>query len=223
MAERDRADLFAAWNLILQIASKGRRGERGILSRDGRPMTARDLAIMTGFPEAAFTKALIYFSTQVQWLEVEEQSENSATTADPASNPGQSPARPADSPALPASSPAEGKEGNGMEGREGKRPQALLLIPEELKKTEGFETEFTAFIQHRKTLKRPMTDHAQTLLLSKLAQRPRDAIAALRMSMENGWQGVEWDWFDKRGGKPAPAKTIPLRPGEMPLIMGGSK
>lgn len=223
MAERDRSDLFSAWNLILQIASKGRRGERGKLARDGRPLTAKDMAIMTGFPEASFSRALSFFSIEVQWLEVEDYRENSATAADPASNPGESPARPADSPDSPASPPAEWKEGKEMNGSEGKRRSATSPsapeLPGGLASAEGFADEFAAFVAHRAKLKKPMTDHAKALLLAKLAQRPSDAIAALSMSIENGWQGVEWDWFDKRRGG-APARTVPLRSDERPPILG---
>src|SRR4051812_20432981 len=55
---RSRSDLLAAWLLIVQVASKGRRGQRGSLSRDNRPLNAEDLALMTGFPAPMFEQAL---------------------------------------------------------------------------------------------------------------------------------------------------------------------
>ena len=42
------AEIFAAWNLILQVASKQER--RGILMDEDGPMTSEDLADMTGYP-----------------------------------------------------------------------------------------------------------------------------------------------------------------------------
>jgi hypothetical protein len=50
-----------------------------------------------------------------------------------------------------------------------------------------------AFEEHRKKLKKPMTDYAKKLLLSKLqkmAHTEEQQIAILNQSIENGWQGV---------------------------------
>ena len=50
-----------------------------------------------------------------------------------------------------------------------------------------------AFAEHRKKLKKPMTDYAKELLLKKLqklAKTEQDQIAILNQSIENGWQGV---------------------------------
>lgn len=114
VAQRDRAELFAAWNVMKALASKTTpKGDRGELQRDGRPMTAADMAIMSGFPEAVFTRALDFFSSpEMAWLECRAIS---PTTADLVSNPSDSPARPADAPASPAATSVEGK---GIEGRE---------------------------------------------------------------------------------------------------------
>jgi hypothetical protein len=38
------------------------------------------------------------------------------------------------------------------------------------------------------------------LTLRKLEQRPQDAIAALQLAMEKGWQSVEWEWYDRIKG-----------------------
>ena len=51
----------------------------------------------------------------------------------------------------------------------------------------------TAFAEHRKKLKKPMTDYAKKLLLKKLqklAKTEQEQIAILNQSIENGWQGV---------------------------------
>lgn len=50
-----------------------------------------------------------------------------------------------------------------------------------------------AFAEHRKKLKKPMTDRAKELLLSKLSKMARteqEQIAILNQSIMNGWQGV---------------------------------
>lgn len=68
-----RAELFAGWNLMLQVASKGLPGVRGWLVRDGRPLTADDLSLMTGFRKSTFEKALLFFaSPEMNWIAEEE-------------------------------------------------------------------------------------------------------------------------------------------------------
>lgn len=50
-----------------------------------------------------------------------------------------------------------------------------------------------AFAEHRKKLRKPMTDYAKKLLLNKLAKLAKteqEQIAILNQSIENGWQGV---------------------------------
>lgn len=50
-----------------------------------------------------------------------------------------------------------------------------------------------AFAEHRKKLKKPMTDRAKELLLSnlsKMASAEQEQIAILNQSIMNGWQGV---------------------------------
>lgn len=106
-AQKDATNLFTAWILILQVASKGRGPEeRGNLLRGQQVLGDEDLAMMTGFPKEIFTRALAFFSDpKMGWLLVHEDEL------------ALSPVQPADSPAIPASSPAVW---NGMEGMEGK-------------------------------------------------------------------------------------------------------
>jgi hypothetical protein len=71
-SERDRCELLSAWILMVEIAARQRREERGKLVRDGRPLNAKSLAMMTGFPEPVFSRALEFFSNPEQgWLEAE--------------------------------------------------------------------------------------------------------------------------------------------------------
>lgn len=122
-AEKDACELFGAWNLILQIASRGRPGSRGRLARDGVGLSAADLALMTGFPERIFTRALEFFSHPRQgWLVVvpagtrnaEPESKNNVSPGTPAAAPG----APAASPGTPAARPVEGMEGRESRGGE---------------------------------------------------------------------------------------------------------
>lgn len=52
----DGVELFAAWNLILQVASKC--PIRGILEQKGEPLTAEDIGLITGAPDRIFERAL---------------------------------------------------------------------------------------------------------------------------------------------------------------------
>lgn len=68
-AEESAPELLAAWILMLQIASRGRRTDRGKLVRDGVALTSDDLALMTGFDSCIFESALEFFSSpKMMWL-----------------------------------------------------------------------------------------------------------------------------------------------------------
>lgn len=104
-AEKDSAALFGVWNLLIQVASKSDREHRGILERDGIPLTASALSTMTGFPERAISRALTFFSQpSIGWLLAEQWQ------TDLPLSPGTSGDRPGNLP----------DEGNGREWKEGK-------------------------------------------------------------------------------------------------------
>jgi hypothetical protein len=70
--EKNRAELLAAWYLMLGIAAKQPRELRGSLMRDGQPLTAEDLELMTGFPSKIFSDAFAFFAQPRQgWLSKE--------------------------------------------------------------------------------------------------------------------------------------------------------
>jgi hypothetical protein len=61
-------DIFAAWVLILQVASK--QETRGLLADEDGPLTAEDLADKTGFPEEIFELAFkVLTEKRIGWLE----------------------------------------------------------------------------------------------------------------------------------------------------------
>ena len=61
-------ELFTAWILILEVASK--MPTRGMLYKDGKPLTARELARRTRFPEEIFNLAFtVLVEPEIGWLE----------------------------------------------------------------------------------------------------------------------------------------------------------
>lgn len=95
----------------------------------------------------------------------------------------------------------------GNRNRKENRKEGSAIVPAELSSLPNFESAFSDFVKHRKQLKKPMTDRAKELILQKLAQRPAQSVAALEMSIVKGWQGVEWEWFDR-------ANSETLSPGQ---------
>lgn len=61
-------DIFAAWILIVQVASKQKT--RGLLMDGNDPIIAEDLADKTGFPEEIFKLAFeVLTGPKIAWLE----------------------------------------------------------------------------------------------------------------------------------------------------------
>jgi len=68
----DGIRVFAAWILILQVASKC--DERGTLATEDGPLTAEDMSYKTGAPESLFSVALTVLShNDFQWIECVEK------------------------------------------------------------------------------------------------------------------------------------------------------
>lgn len=77
-----------------------------------------------------------------------------------------------------------------------KKKPVVVSVPETLNTTD-FLTTWETFQQHRKQIKKPMTDLAKKQTLENLTQHGPDvAIKMLKQSIANGWQGV----FDLKGG-----------------------
>ena len=72
MAQPDATDLFAAWVLIVQVASKC--PVRGVLEDEDGPLTSEDLFLKTGLPAAVFNRAFDFFCRpKIGWLVREEK------------------------------------------------------------------------------------------------------------------------------------------------------
>jgi hypothetical protein len=69
VAQHERAtDLFTAWVLIVQVASK--MPKRGLLVDEEGPLSAEDLADMTGFPASIFHLAFAALTqSSIGWIE----------------------------------------------------------------------------------------------------------------------------------------------------------
>lgn len=178
-SQKNRTDLFAAWILILQVASKC--DPRGILaSSDGIPVSPEDLEFKTRFPAKIFRDAFDFFSRpDIGWLEFSEISQL----------PGNLPVHPDDLPANQDSIRIEGKgiEGKGTEGkgREQSRPDKPGRSPD-------FNNAWNDFLETRKRNGKPAGSRAQSLLLKKLdslAFEEKQKISIIEQSIMNGWQG----------------------------------
>lgn len=88
-----------------------------------------------------------------------------------------------------------------------KKQNSPVSIPDSINNPE-FAVEWEHFKEHRKKSGNPMTARAEELILNKLAQRPKEALAAIQTCIANAWRGFEWSWFDNTKGsnQSAPAK-----------------
>jgi hypothetical protein len=65
----------------------------------------------------------------------------------------------------------------------------------------SFAVEWEHFRKHRKTIKAPMTERSEQLILGMLRERPEQASEALQLAMVSNWRGFKWSWFDDRTGR----------------------
>jgi uncharacterized protein YdaU (DUF1376 family) len=105
----------------------------------------------------------------------------------PAGNAGACPedALPSPSPSpLASASPSENSEEHKAR-RRGKNPPRAFVVPETIPP----ET-WAAFEEHRKALRKPMTDRARSLIVSKLERLGGNPVEILEQSIRKGWQDV---------------------------------
>jgi hypothetical protein len=179
--------IFGCWCLILQVASKLR--VRGTLMReDGTPIDENSLALKTGWRHPSdFKNALdVLSSSEVGWIEY--VTEEGAPW----------PHLPAPSPHPPA---RKGREGKGIEKNGIIKYASLLsagLVPINLI-FEVFGEAWDDFVDHRKQIRKPLTELAAKKLLQILSEMsPVDAVTAINNSIANGWQGI----FEPKASNP---------------------
>lgn len=149
-------EIFCAWNLIVQVASK--MPTRGVLADSDGPLDADDLAAKTGFPSAIFETALPFLSSEsIGWMSLDQQRRvrQSARVR-------QSPPESAE---VPADSSLEGKgiEGNRREDKETPLHQVFEFWKTEMNKPKAQLTkERKAKIEER--LKDSTVDEIQTAI-----------------------------------------------------------
>lgn len=88
------------------------------------------------------------------------------------------------------------KESKGKESKE-KNYKNITYVPDR-----ELNQAILNYIDYRKSIKKPMTEHAVTLLLKKLNElsgKPSEQIEILNQSIVNGWQGV-FPLSEPRGG-----------------------
>lgn len=182
-SQKDRTDLLAGWYLLVGIAAKQPRAERGKITRDGRPLTCEEMAMMTGFPAQVFDRALVFFSDPAQgWLDSDEIGQI-RTDSDSL---GQVP------PTLPTIPTIPTKE---------EAPAACLPFS-----SEAFKKAWDEFQTHRRQLKKPITPLAAEKQLEQLRQMGEArAIAAINHTIARGWQGIREP--DAREAAPAPREA----------------
>ena len=73
-----------------------------------------------------------------------------------------------------------------------------VTIPDTLDCPE-FRQAWTDFMDHRKEIKKPITDRAKRMTLKRLSNGTvKDAIDAIEASIANGWQGLDPSWTKNR-------------------------
>jgi hypothetical protein len=188
LSMKDGAAMYGAFVAVVLVASKQRKPRDGHLTDTGRadgcPLTADDLSIMSKVPSATIDKMLVAASDiTIGWIDSYESGHTSAR---------QVPVK------CPSSVPLL-KEGN--EEKEMKRIEMNRMADFPKLQNPEFETAFDAWLEFRKAKKAPATDRVVHAVLSRLAERPDQAVAALDTCMVAGWTDVRWDWIDNRNSR----------------------
>ena len=209
--EKDACDLYAAWNLIVQVASKSEKGERGILRRGVSPLNVNNLALMTGFPARIFERAFAFFSQPIiGWLIVEEWQDELPLS------PGLAPGVPGKNPGLAPGVPGciEGIE--GIEGKE-EEPQATVGSSTAVLPFSGvaFRSAWEDFTKHRSEIRKPLKPTSTNLALAELqSMGERRAIIAIKHTIARSWQGIREPEIQEKARYermiPAPSGPTPL-------------
>lgn len=188
------AEIFAAWVLMVQVASKGKREERGNL-----PLSPDELGIVTGFPAEIFKLAIDYLkSPKIGWIE-------------------HSPDAPGESPEESGKSPARRKEGNGTEEKEeslvANRDESLKLTFDEARKAypqgkkRGLEPEWQDF---RKKHGKKAHEIIPLLLPAILRYKARIEAEKIEPQFIKHFQGwlSESRWTEEHAIAAAPRKGV---------------
>jgi hypothetical protein len=192
--QRDKVELYAAWNLIGDIASKTPPPNRGVLIRSGKALTAEDLSLMTGFPQVIFEKAFSFFtSPELGWMTVQEFLVEAAPngSAGPAARqtqpeaPAAPPPETGQSPATAGESPAEGIEGRKeeKEGGSGNPPTPTFEpVPKKL-----YRREYDAMLRDADAEIKRIRGLPGSYVVS-LSKSSQELVAFLMQEKRNGYE-----------------------------------
>ena len=201
MNRKDGAEIFAAWILLIQLASKCHI--RGTLqSTDGRPYDAEEMAIKTRAPERIFVKALPYLCSS-GWISSEPPLGKSADAS-------------AESPDVSAGggrlAALNRIEKNGKEKNTPLTPQDKLGgdLPANLN-FDSFLKVWVEWEQHRTEIRKPLKPTQVKKQLKRLGELGlTKAIEALNHTINMGWQGIrEPEPEDPRRPRPKPGNNEP--------------
>ena len=101
-----------------------------------------------------------------------------------------------------------------------KPPGCELPLPENLTSVAGFAGAWELLCTHRQEIKKAFKPTAGSRMLVKLSRRPGQAVAAINLMVDRGWQGFEWSWFDNsppENSKPCKVDAGNLQAGEAEL------
>jgi hypothetical protein len=189
MARKDGPEIFAAWILIVQLAS--RCANRGILaSSDGRPYCPEEMAAKTRGPERIFSLALPYLC-QVGWMYSEPSLAESADVV------------------VESTNVSAGRGGirrihnTTLQNRTEQTPNPLEgVFPENLI-SDKFKKAWSEWVAHRVEIKKPLKPTQITKQLKRLSELGEaGAIEALEHTMENGWTGIRQPNQENPNGQP---------------------
>jgi len=186
MSRKDGPEIFAAWILLVQVASKC--ADRGVLkSSDGRPYDAAEIAVKTRAPEKIFVKALPHLCS-VGWITSDQPAADSPDTS------AESPDTSADPPDIAGANRIEQKgiEKNGTEKKTPLTPQNKFGgdLPPSLD-FDSFLKVWLEWEQHRKEIRKPLKPMQIKKQLKRLGELGlTKAIEAINHTINMGWQGI---------------------------------
>lgn len=174
VTHKDGAEIYSAWNLIVQVASKCK--PRGVLIRgNGTPHDAASLSLKTRAPKIWFEKAFKFLTETTDWLDFTEFTEVKTST---------------DTHLTPACQSGDEERKEGKDRKEGKNRIANLTFPDVLK-TSDFKTSWLEWVKHRKEIRKPLTPTSVGQQLKMLAGLGEPgAIACIEYTIGKGWQGL---------------------------------
>lgn len=74
-------------------------------------------------------------------------------------------------------------------------------IPNCLSDIEDFAAAWDEFLQHRREIKKPVTQQAGNRILLSLSERPAESVEGLQTAVRRSWQGFEWSWMEREHRK----------------------